>query len=272
MKYEWVLETADFLREKGISQPETAIVLGTGLGRLLNEMEVEVEIPYPDIVHFPLATVEFHDGKLVYGKLNGHKVIAMQGRFHVYEGYSQAEVSFPVRVFKALGCERLILSNAAGAINTNYKKGDLMLLGDHIHLQGGSPLAGLSDERFGQRFTDMLEPYSEKINTELKRIAAEHKIAIHEGVYACVHGPQLETRAEYRYLKIIGADAVGMSTVPEVIVANQIGLPCAAISVLTDECDPDNLQPVDIAEIIAVAGEAEPRMVALIKTLISSLD
>lgn len=272
MKYEQVLETVDFLKSKGVGKPDSAIVLGTGLGKLLDEIEIEVEIPYPDITNFPLATVEFHNGKLVYGTLEGHKVVAMQGRFHVYEGYSQAEVSFPIRVFKELGCKHLLLSNAAGAINTDFCKGDLMLIDDHIHLQGGSPLAGLSDERFGQRFTDMLAPYDDALNTKLKSIAKENEIALHEGVYACVHGPQLETRAEYRYLKIIGADAVGMSTVPEVIVANQVGLPCAAISVLTDECDPDNLEPVDIADIIAVAGEAEPRMVLLIKSLISTLD
>ncbi len=271
MRFEDIEVTRSFLFERGIQNPETAIVLGTGLGKLIDEINIEVEVPYSEIPHFPEATVEFHQGRLVYGKIGAKKVVAMQGRFHAYEGYSQAEITFPIRVFKALGCQNLILSNAAGAINKEFKKGDLMLLDDHIHLQGGSPLTAMSDPRFGQRFVDLAAPYHKDMNEKLKEIAIQQGTNLHEGVYACVHGPHLETRAEYRFLGFIGADAVGMSTVPEVIVANQIGLPCVAISVLTDECDPDNLKPVDISEIIAVAGEAEPKLVSLINTFLQSL-
>jgi len=270
MKYTDVLESAEFLRSKGMTEPQTAIVLGTGLGKLVDEIEIEKEIRYDFIPGFPIATVEFHHGRLIYGNLQGRKVIAMQGRYHAYEGYSQAELTLPIRVFKELGCEQLILSNAAGAINKSYIKGELMLLDDHLHLQGGSPLTGLTDPEFGQRFVDLAQPYDQKLNSLIKKIAEEKDIPLREGVYACVHGPHLETRAEYRYLGIIGADAVGMSTVPEVIVANQIGLSTCAISVLTDECDPDNLKPVNIEEIIAVAGKAEPKLVLLIKKLIKT--
>jgi len=271
MKYSDVLESAEFLRTRGMTAPKTSIVLGTGLGKLVDKIEIEQEIRYDFIPGFPIATVEFHHGRLIYGTLEGRKVIAMQGRYHVYEGYSQAELTLPIRVFKELGCEELILSNAAGAINKSYKKGDLMLLDDHIHLQGGSPLTGLVEPEFGQRFVDLARPYDIKLNGLVREIAEKKKITLHEGVYACVHGPHLETRAEYRYLGIIGADAVGMSTVPEVIVANQIGLPTCAISVLTDECDPDNLQPVNIEEIIEVAGKAEPKLVEIIVEMVKKL-
>lgn len=271
MTFEQIEETTAFLKQNGFESPQTAIVLGTGLGQLISEIEINQEIAYTDIPNFPEATVEFHQGRLVYGVLEGRKVIAMQGRYHAYEGYSQAQLTFPIRVFKALGCDNLILSNAAGAVNPNYKKGDLMLLDDHINLQGGSPITALSDPRFGQRFVDLARPYDQQQNHALKELASELDIALHEGVYAAVHGPHLETRAEYRMIRTLGADAVGMSTVPEVIVANQVGLKTIAISVLTDECDPDNLQSVDISEIIAVAGKAEPKMVALIKGFIGKL-
>jgi purine-nucleoside phosphorylase len=268
MTYEEVKYTTAFLKKEGFDQPEIAIILGTGLGKLVDHIQIEKSLPYDSIPNFPIATVEFHSGKLIYGNLEGKKVIAMQGRFHAYEGYSQEELSFPIRIFKALGVKQLIISNAAGAINKSFKKGELMLLDDHIHLQGGSPLTGLTDPAFGERFVDLAEPYNCGMNSLFKRVAEELNIKLHEGVYACVHGPHLETRAEYRFLSIIGADAVGMSTVPEVIVANQIGLPCAAISVLTDECDPDNLKPVDIQDIIATAGEAESKLVPLIRRFI----
>lgn len=264
-------ETVSFLNEKGFNNPEIGIVLGTGLGQLINEIEVEHSIDYSEIPHFPEATVEFHSGKLILGTLENKKVVVMQGRFHMYEGYSFEEITYPIRVFKKLGVSTLLLSNAAGAINLDYKKSDLMLIDDHINLQGGSPLLGKNLDELGPRFVDMAEPYSFKLNNILKDVANQQNIQLHEGVYVSVVGPQLETRAEYRYLGRIGADAVGMSTVPEVIVANHMNLPCAAVSVLTDECDPDNLQKVKIEEIIEAANQAEPKMIALFKGLIQKL-
>ncbi len=269
MKY--IQETTEYLIEKGFIDPEVGIILGTGLGQLINEIEVIKEISYNHIPHFPTATVEFHKGKLIYGKLENKTVVVMQGRFHLYEGYSLQDVTFPVRIMHKLGIKTLLVSNASGAINLNFKKGELMLIDDHINLQGGSPLAFKGVEQLGTRFTDMSAPYDHKINEKLEALAKTNNINLHKGVYASVLGPQLETRAEYRYLKIIGADAVGMSTVPEVIVANHLDLPVAAVSVLTDECDPDNLKPIDIDEIIAMAGKAEPEMILLFKELIKSL-
>lgn len=268
MEYAHIEETADFLRSAGFDTPHTAIVLGTGLGKLISHIDVAVEIEYDKIPHFPVSTVEFHKGRLIFGTLSGKKIIAMQGRFHKYEGYDQTQITFPIRVFKALGAGQLILSNAAGAVNPEFKKGDLMLIDDHINLLGGSPLSGINDSQFGQRFVDMAAPYNIEMNQRLKALAGSMNINLNEGVYACVHGPHLETRAEYRFIRMAGADAVGMSTVPEAIVANQIDLPCAAISVLTDECDPDNLKPVDIADIIAAAEAAEPNLVKLIKNFL----
>jgi len=261
-------ETVNFLKSKGFDQPEIGIVLGTGLGKLVNDVQIESEIPYANIPHFPQATVEFHSGKLIYGILEGKKVVVMSGRFHLYEGYSLWEVTYGIRTLHQLGIQKLIISNAAGAINPSYIKGDLMLIDDHINLQGSSPLAIANVNQFGTQFTDMLEPYSKKMNALLNEIATTNQIILHEGIYAGVVGPQLETRAEYRMLKIIGADAVGMSTVPEVIVARHLNLETVAISVLTDECDPDNLKAVNIAEIIELAGKAEPKMIILIKELI----
>ena len=231
-------------------------------------VQIEQEIAYADIPHFPKATVEFHSGKLIFGILEDKKVLVMAGRFHLYEGYNLWEVTYGIRTMHGLGIEKLLVSNAAGAINLNYKKGDMMLLDDHINLQGSSPLAFANVGEFGTQFTDMLAPYSEKINNQLKAIAKVNDITLHEGVYASVVGPQLETRAEYRMLGILGADAVGMSTVPEIIVANHLNIETAAVSVLTDECDPDNLHPVNIEEIIAIAGEAEPKMITLFRELI----
>ncbi|MGK0413669.1 MAG: purine-nucleoside phosphorylase [Polaribacter sp.] len=271
MKHQQLKETIDFLKSNGITNPSIGIVLGTGLGKLVDEISIEKEISYADIPNFPVATVEFHSGKLVYGELSGKKVLVMAGRFHLYEGYNAWEVTYGIRTMHGLGIENLLISNAAGAINLSYKKGDLMLIEDHINLQGTSPLAFQGNNAFGNIFVDMLEPYSTKINEKLQKIAQEHSILLYQGVYASVLGPQLETRAEYRMLQILEADAVGMSTVPEVIVAKQLNLPCAAISVLTDECDPKNLQPVNIAEIIAIAGEAEPKMIALFKEVIKKL-
>ncbi|OUS03550.1 purine-nucleoside phosphorylase [Flavobacteriales bacterium 33_180_T64] len=266
-----ITETADYLKSEGFDNPEIGIILGTGLGLLTNEIEIIQEISYNHIPNFPTATVEFHKGKLIYGTLGGKNIIVMQGRFHVYEGYSLQDVTYPVRVMEKLGIKTLLVSNASGAINLNFKKGELMLIDDHINLQGSSPLAFKGVEKLGERFTDMSAPYDLEINAKFKAIAQEHNIKLHEGVYASVVGPQLETRAEYKMLKIIGADAVGMSTVPEIIVANHLNLKTAAISVLTDECDPDNLKPVDITEIIAMAGKAEPDMITLFSELIKSL-
>ena len=261
-------QTTSFLKEKGFLNPVIGIVLGTGLGQLINHIRIEQEINYSDIPNFPVSTVEFHSGKLLIGTLEGKKIIVMQGRFHLYEGYSLQEVTFPIRILKALGIQKLLISNAAGAINLNFKKGDLMLIEDHINLQGGSPLAFATVSDFGERFTDMSEPYDVNLRNQAIEIARNNNINLHRGVYAAVVGPQLETKAEYRYLKIIGADAVGMSTVPEVIVANHLQLPVLAISVLTDECNPDDLKPVNIPEIIALAGAAEPKMITLFKELI----
>ena len=268
MKKQQLKETIDFLKLKGFQNPEIGIVLGTGLGLLMNEIIIEQEVAYTDIPHFPKATVEFHSGKLVYGILSGKKVIVMSGRFHLYEGYNHWEVTYGIRTMEQLGINMLLISNAAGAINLSYKKGDIMLIDDHLNLQGNSPLAFAEVGEFGERFADMSEPYSKKINKVLKSIAKQNDIKLQEGVYAGVFGPQLETRAEYRMLQILEVDAVGMSTVPEVIVAKHLNLTCAAISVLTDECDPKNLAPVDIEEIIQIAGEAEPKMITLFKELI----
>jgi len=264
-------ETTDYLKNKGFENPEIGIILGTGLGQLIDEIDILKEVSYNHIPNFPTATVEFHKGKLIYGLLEGKKVIVMQGRFHIYEGYSLQDVTYPVRVMEKLGIKTLLVSNAAGAINLNFKKGELMLIEDHINLQGSSPLAFKGVEFLGERFTDMSVPYDAEINSKFKTIAKNNNIKLHEGVYASVVGPQLETRAEYRMLKIIGADAVGMSTVPEIIVANHLKLKAAAVSVLTDECDPNNLKPVDIAEIIAMAEKAEPNMITLFKELIKTL-
>ncbi|GAA4962444.1 purine-nucleoside phosphorylase [Algibacter aquimarinus] len=267
----FIEETIDYLKDKGFDNPEVGIILGTGLGQLINEIEIQKEVSYNHIPNFPTATVEFHKGKLIYGNMAGKKVIVMQGRFHLYEGYSLQDVTYPVRIMEKLGIKTLLVSNASGAINLNFKKGELMLIEDHINLQGSSPLAFKGVELLGERFTDMSAPYDSNINSEFKKIAKNNNIKLHEGVYVSVVGPQLETRAEYRMLKIMGADAVGMSTVPEVIVANHLNLKVAAVSVLTDECDPDNLKPVDISEIIAMAGKAEPNMVSLFTELIKTL-
>jgi purine-nucleoside phosphorylase len=264
-------KTVAYLEDKGFKNPELGIILGTGLGQFTNEIEIISEVSYNHIPHFPTATVEFHKGKLIYGTLEGKTVIVMQGRFHLYEGYTLKDVTYPVRVMEKLGIKTLLVSNAAGAVNLNFKKGELMLIDDHINLQGSSPLAFKGVETLGERFTDMSAPYDSELNSKFEAIAKANTIKLHKGVYASVVGPQLETRAEYRMLKIIGADAVGMSTVPEIIVANHLNLKVAAISVLTDECDPENLEPVNIVEIIAMASKAEPNMITLFKELIKSL-
>ena len=256
-------ESVAYLRQKGFEKPEIGIVLGTGLGKLVHEIENPVEAYYNHIPFFPLATVVFHAGKLIYGTIAGKKVVVMEGRFHLYEGYDFMDITYPIRVMHLLGIQRLFISNAAGAINLDFKKGEMMLIEDHINLQGGSPLAFKNVAEFGDRFVDMVEPYDQKMRSQLRAIAKQEGIRLRSGVYASVVGPQLETKAEYRMLRILGADAVGMSTVPEVIVANHLRLPIVAVSVLTDECDPDNLQPVNIQEIVAVAEKTGNQMVKL---------
>lgn len=267
---EHVADCARFLQDKGIIQSTIGIVLGTGLGAFTREMEVELTIPYQEIPFFPTSTVEFHKGQLVYGSVGGRKVVAMQGRFHYYEGYSMQQITFPIRVMKALGVRFLFLSNAAGGMNLSFKKGDLVLLDDHINLQPDNPLRGMNDTSWGQRFVDMCAPYDGHLNALFEMKASELGIPLKKGVYVAVMGPNLETRAEYRWLRNTGADMVGMSTVPEVIVANQVGLPCAAVSVITDECDPDNLKPVNIAEIIEVAGKSDKTLSLLVKAVMGA--
>ena len=268
---EQIEEAVEYLIEKGFDAPEIGIILGTGMGQLVAHMEILESLSYNHIPHVPASRVEFHKGKLHYGRLGGKTVIVMQGRFHLYEGYDLLQITFPVRVMHALGIKHLLISNAAGAINKQFKKGELMLLTDHINLQGGSPLAFKGVETFGERFVDMIAPYDKLLNKTLRQAAEKHDIVLNEGVYASVVGPHLETRAEYRYLGIIGADAVGMSTVPEVIVANHLDLPCAAISILTDECDPENLSPINIPEIMMLAEKAEPSIIKIFTLTIKSL-
>jgi purine-nucleoside phosphorylase len=265
-----IKQTVEFLRSAGFTNPEIGIVLGTGLGKMVHEIDIIRTIDYCDIPNFPLATVEFHSGKLIYGKLHGKHVLAMQGRFHYYEGYTLEEVTFPIRVMKSLGIRHLLLSNAAGAMNLGFKKGSLMLIDDHINLLPDNPLRGKNLDEYGPRFPDMSRPYSPFLNSKLLEIAEREKILLHQGVYVAIMGPNLETRAEYRMYGNF-ADAVGMSTVPEVIVANHMGLPCAAISVLTDECDPDNLQPAKIEDILDIAGKAEVFLIRLFSLLIKEL-
>lgn len=266
-----VKDCASYLQSKGINEPLAGIVLGTGLGALINKMDVKITLPYCQIPNFPEATVEFHKGNLLFGFLHNVPVLIMQGRFHYYEGYSMHQVTFPVRVMKELGVKYLLLSNAAGGMNAAYNKGDLVLITDHINEQPENPLRGLNDPEFGNRFVDMCCPYDAVLNNKIEAAAKILNVEIKQGVYVAVAGPNLETRAEYRHLKKMGADMVGMSTVPEVIVANHVGLPCAAVSVITDDCDPDNLKPVNIAEIIEVAGKADEKLSELFALTIKSL-
>jgi purine-nucleoside phosphorylase len=255
--------TEDYLRRLGYAGPCTAIVLGTGLGRLVDAVDVEMETAYDSIPGFPEATVEFHKGRLIKGRISGHPVLVMQGRYHYYEGYSMQAITFPVRVMKALGARRLLLSNAAGCMNMEWQKGDLMLVDDHINLLPEDPLHGPNDSAQGSRFPDMSKAYASDFKDKIVQLAAELNVVLRRGIYAAVQGPNLETAAEYRMLRSLGADAVGMSTVPEVKVANHIGMPCAAISVLTDMCNPDALEPVDIQDIIATAMTSEKALVSL---------
>jgi purine-nucleoside phosphorylase len=252
-------------------KPEIGIILGTGLGRLAEAIEIVMTIEYTAIPGFPLSTVESHTGRLIFGTLGGKTVVAMQGRFHYYEGYSMKQITFPVRVMHELGARTLMVSNACGGLNPHYRRGDLMLIEDHINLLGDNPLIGPNDDTLGPRFPDMSEPYSHELIAIAEDAALDAKIKVHKGTYVVVAGPNLETRAEYRFLRTIGADVVGMSTVPEVIVARHMEMRVLGISIITDECFPDNLAPVDVAEIIAAANSAEPQMTHIMTDVIRRL-
>jgi len=247
------------------------IILGTGLGGLAEDIETEARIAYGEIPHFPLSTVKSHAGRLVCGKLAGQPVMAMEGRFHFYEGYTLQQITFPVRVMKAMGCEFLIVSNACGGMNPQYARGDIMVIEDHINLMNDNPLIGPNDDRLGDRFPDMCHPYDPALIALAQRCALDEKIACQKGVFVAVPGPNLETRAEYRFLRMIGADVVGMSTVPEVIVGVHAKLRILGLSVVTDVCLPDALEPVALEEIIAIAGRAEPKLRVLVRRIIEGL-
>lgn len=264
-------EALDFIRERTDLRPNFMLILGTGLGQLVDEMDILDVIPYDEIPHFPLSTVESHAGKLLFGSLGGKEVVAMQGRFHFYEGYSMQQIVFPLRVLKSNGADTLIISNACGGMNTNYERGDIMVINDHINFLGDNPLIGPNDEELGPRFPDMSEPYTERLIDIAENIALELNIRMHKGVYVALSGPMLETKAEYRFLRFIGADVVGMSTVPEVLAAVHMGMEVLGISVITDECFPDSLQPVDIEQVLEAAGMAEPKMTRVIVGVLEKL-
>jgi purine-nucleoside phosphorylase len=269
--YDRVQAALEVVHQATRLKPDLGIILGTGLGGLADEMVVETSVPYDRIPGFPLSTVESHAGRLLLGRLGKRTVIAMQGRFHRYEGYSLTDVGFPVRVMRGLGAETLIVTNACGGMNPLWNAGDLVLLSDHINLLGDNPLVGANDERLGPRFPDMSAPYDPELRAVARAVALELGIVLREGVYVAVPGPSLETRAEYRMLRGIGADVVGMSTVPEVIVAAHAGMRTLGISIITDQCLPDALEPVDIERIIATARRAEPPLTRLITTMAARL-
>lgn len=269
---EKITESNKTIREYSDIIPDIAIILGTGLGALADEIENRVVIPYEKIRHFPISTVHGHSGNLVMGKLEGKPVIAMQGRFHFYEGYNMAEIAFPVRVMKRLGAETIIISNAAGGMNRNFQRGDLMLISDHINLMGVNPLIGPNEEKLGPRFPDMSQAYNQKLISLAETIALEDGIKLHKGVYAGLTGPMLETPAEYRMLIKMGADAVGMSTVPEVIVANHMGMRVLGISCITDLAIEGVVEKVHFQEILDAATRSEPIMTHLVKKVIKNID
>ncbi len=264
-------ETLEVIRKFTTEKYPVGIILGTGLGGLVKEIEVKHQINYEDLPHFPISTVESHRGKLIFGTVNGKNVVAMQGRFHYYEGYSMQQITYPVRVMKYLGVETLLVSNACGGMNPHYRRGDVMIMVDHINMLGDNPLIGKNEDELGPRFPDMSEPYNYELIELAENIALENKIKVQKGVYVAVPGPNLETRAEYRFLRATGADVVGMSTIPENIVANHMGMKVLGISIVTDECFPDSLKPVNVEEIIASAMQAEPQMTLIMKELIKRL-
>lgn len=258
-------EAVNYLSQQiGDFKPEYLLILGTGLGQLAEEIDVTISIDYDQIPHFPVSTVESHHGRLLFGLLGGKPVVAMQGRFHYYEGYTMQEIVFPVRVARNLGVQTLIVSNACGGLNPNFKRGDIMLINDHINFLGDNPLIGPNDDELGPRFPDMSEPYTERLIETAENVALDLSIKMHEGVYLAVSGPMLETKSEYRYMRQLGADVVGMSTVPEVISAVHMGLEVLGISVITDECFPDALEPVSLDDVLEAAGMAEPKMTQVI--------
>ena len=265
-------EASAFLRKQTSFSPEIGIILGTGLGALAEEIVQDTIVSYEDIPHFPISTVESHAGRLIFGELSGKKVMAMQGRFHYYEGYSMKQITFPVRIMKELGCHTLVVSNACGGMNPSYSPGDIMIISDHINLLGDNPLIGENHDELGPRFPDMSEPYTQALIELAEKVALQERIKIQKGVYVAVAGPNLETRAEYRFLRTIGADVVGMSTIPEVIVAVHSNLNVLGLSVITDECLPDALKPVNIEEILKTAAEAEPKLTLLIKKVVGLID
>jgi len=269
--YQKAKEAAEFIRLKGVGKTRIGIILGTGLGKLAENIDIVTSIDYKEIPYFPEATVEFHSGKLLFGRLEGTEVIVMNGRFHYYEGYSLQEITFPVRVMKLLGVDTLLVSNASGAVNPDFKPASLMIIDDHINMLPGNPLIGKNHNEFGSRYTDMSRPYDPVLIERMEKIALENDIKIEKGVYVAWMGPSLETRAEYRFIKLMGADVVGMSTVPEVIVANHMNMRVTAISVITDICYPDNLHPVNIKDILANASLAEKDLMLLFRELIKSL-
>ena len=266
-----IKKAKEFIQNKSKLKPDIGIILGTGLGALAGEIESKTKLAYRDIPHFPVSTAPGHEGNLILGLLGGKKVAAMQGRFHFYEGYSLEEIAFPIRVMRKMGIDLLIESNAAGGMNPNFKAGDLMVITDHINLTGNNPLIGPNDDGLGPRFPDMSEPYDQNLIELTEKIAIQERIRIHRGVYVGVTGPNFETRAEYRFLRLIGADAVGMSTVPEVIVARHSGLRVLGISCITDECIPDRLRPVDFRLVIRVAKAAEPKMTRLVEKVVQKI-
>ena len=266
--YDQIQEAVAAIKAKWDGTPKAGIILGTGLGGLVEEIEEEASLEYGEIPNFPTSTATSHLGRLVCGKLEGLPVIAMEGRFHMYEGYPLKQITLPVRVMQAMGADLLVVSNACGGMNPYFKKGDLMVIEDQINLMGDNPLIGINDDRLGPRFPDMCEPYSQELVERALEIARRENIVAHKGVFAAVSGPNLETRAEYRFLRTIGADAVGMSTVPEVIVAVHCGMRVVGFSIVTDLCLPDALQPADVSEIIAVANAAEPKLRILVRNVL----
>lgn len=264
-------ESVDAVRQRSALVPDAAIILGTGLGALAREIEVEMSIPYADIPHFPLSTVESHTGHLLLGTLAGRRVVAMEGRFHRYEGYRLHQIAHAVRVLHSLGARTLIVSNACGGMNEAWHAGDLMVIEDHINLLGDNPLIGPNVDEWGPRFPDMSEPYDRGLRSLAQDVAKAQGLALRSGVFVAVMGPNLETRAEYRMLRFMGADVVGMSTVPEVIAARHVGMRVLGLSIITDDCFPDTLEEVDIAKIIAVAGRAEPKLTALVKGVLEKI-
>jgi purine-nucleoside phosphorylase len=264
-------QATEYIQNIVSERPDIGIILGTGLGGLVKEIDIHTTISYKDIPHFPVSTVESHEGKLIFGRLGGKSIMAMQGRFHYYEGYSMQQITLPVRVMSKMGVKNLLISNACGGMNPDYRRGDLMIINDHINLLGDNPLIGQNLDEFGPRFPDMSEPYSQQLIQLAEDIAQENKIKLQKGVFVAVTGPNLETRAEYRFLHMIGADAVGMSTVPENIVAVHCGMNIFGLSVITDECFPDTLEPVNVAEIIATANKAEPKLTLIMKKLVEQI-